>query len=96
MWNYYTDETNNDANENNDDDYRVNNEKTIASKSFMSKTKIIGRTSINNNTLNREIAIPLKHLSYFWRSLDLPLINFEIELDLLRLKDCIIAELFNT
>ena len=46
MWNYYTDETNNDANENNDDDYRVNNEKTTPSKSFMFKTKIIGRTSI--------------------------------------------------
>ena len=32
--------------------------------------------------LNVEVTIPLKCLSNFWRFLDLPLINCEIELDL--------------
>ena len=38
-----------DVNGNNDDNYRVNNEKTATSKSSEYKTKIIGITSINNN-----------------------------------------------
>ena len=33
-------------------------------------------------TLNVEITILLKYLSNFWRFLDLPLINWEIELDI--------------
>ena len=40
---------NDDVNGNNDDNYRVNNEKTATSKSSVYKTKIIGITSINNN-----------------------------------------------
>ena len=36
----------------------------------------------NNNTLKAEVAVPLKYLTNFWRSLDLPLINCEIEIDL--------------
>ena len=34
-------------------------------------------------TLNVEVTIPLKYLSNFWRFLDLPLTNCEIEPDLL-------------
>ena len=81
LWNYYKDEVN-DGNENNNDDYRVNSEKTTTSKSFEYKTKIIGRTPADNNTLNREVVVPLKYLSNFWRSLDLPLIDCEKKLDL--------------
>ena len=43
-------------------------------------------------TLNVEVTIPLKYLSNFWRFLDLPLINCEIELDLSGKKDCILTE----
>ena len=32
--------------------------------------------------LNNEVTIPLKYLSTFWRFLNLPLINCEVELDL--------------
>ena len=42
--------------------------------------------------INAEVVVPLKYLSNFWRSLDLPLINCEIELDLSRSKECIIPE----
>ena len=32
---------------------------------------------------NVEVTVPVKYLSSFWRSLDLPLINYEVEFDLL-------------
>ena len=42
LWNYYGDEINDSANENNDtDNYGINNNKTTTSKSFEYKTKII-------------------------------------------------------
>ena len=55
-------------------------------KSFIYKTKIVGnipeRPANEGNanrapvpTLNVEVSIPLKYLSNFWRSLDLPLIK---------------------
>ena len=41
LWNYYRDEVNDSANENNSaNDYRINNDKTI-SKSFKYKAKIM-------------------------------------------------------
>ena len=53
LWNSFRDEVNDDVNEINDI-YRVNNEKTITSKSFEYKTKIIGSATIDNNTLDTE------------------------------------------
>ena len=83
LWNYYRDEINDSANENNDaNNYRINNNKTTTSKSFEYKTKILGTTPNDKNILDAEVVVPLKYLSNFWRSLDLPLINCEIELDL--------------
>ena len=41
-WNYYRDEVNDNANETNTDNYRINNNKTITSKSFEYNTKLIG------------------------------------------------------
>ena len=43
-----------------------------------SMIKIIGKTPDNGNTKNVEIAVPLKYLSNFWRTLEIPLINCEI------------------
>ena len=82
LWNYYRDEINDDENENDDNGNKINNNKTTASKSFHYKTKIIGSTPDNASRLNGEVVVPLKYLSNFWRSLDLPLINCEIELNL--------------
>ena len=45
----------------------------------------------NNLTENDvEIAVPLKHLSNFWRTLDMPLINCERELILNWSKNCVL------
>ena len=69
LWNYYGDEINDDANESNEDGNKINNKKTITSKSFEYKTKIIERTPDDNNTLNAEVVVPSKSLSNFWRFL---------------------------
>ena len=59
LWNYYGDEINDSANENNDtDNYGINNNITTTSKSFEYKTKIIGRTPNNNNILDAEVIVP--------------------------------------
>ena len=55
---------------------------------------MIGTTPANNDILSTNVVVPLKYLSNFWRSLDLPLINFEIEVDLTWSEDCIISEIF--
>ena len=74
-----------DANENNNaGNYRINNKNTICiNKTFFEyKTKIIGSTPNDDNTLNTKVVALLKYLSTFWRFLDLPLINCEIEFNL--------------
>ena len=83
------DEINGDTNEINDaGNYRM----TTTIKPFEYKTKIIGSTHNNSSRLDAEVAVPLKYLSNFWKSLDLTLINCELELDLPWSKDCVIFE----
>ena len=48
-----------------------------ATDSFNFKVKITGRTG-NNGTKDVEIMVPLKYLSNFWRTLEMPLINCEV------------------
>ena len=96
LWNHYRDEVNDDANENNDAvNYRINIKKE-KSKYFEYKTKITGNIQAVNNRLDGEVLVPLKYLSNFWRSLDLPLVKWEIELDLTLLRNCIISEISRT
>ena len=47
----------------------------------------------NNNILDAEVVVPLKHFSNVWRSLDLPSINCKIELNLSWSKECIMSEI---
>ena len=65
LWQYYKDETN------------VN---LADSESFKSKVKITGKTPADRNTKDVEIIVPLKYLSNFWRTLEMPLINWEMNL----------------
>ena len=60
-----------------------------ATDSFNFKTKITGQTN-NNGIINVEIMVPLKYLSNFWRTLEMPLINCEIELILTWSRNCVI------
>ena len=43
--------------------------------------------------MKTEIVVPLKHLSNFWRTLNIPLINCEIELILTWSKNCAFADM---
>ena len=67
-----------------------------ATDSFNFKTKITGQTAADNNNGNIagrvdvEIMVPLKYLSNFWRTLEIPLINCEVELILTWSADCVI------
>ena len=45
--------------------------------SFKFKAKITGQTG-NDGTKDLEIMVPLKYLSNFWRTLEMPLINCEV------------------
>ena len=65
-WNYYRDEVNNSANENNDvNNFRTNNNKTTTTKFFVYKAKLIGRTPNNDCRLNAEFVILFKIFKYF-------------------------------
>ena len=93
LWNYYRDEINDDANENNAACNKINNSKTTTNKPFEYKTKLIGRTPNKNNILDAKVVVPLKYLINFWRSLHQPFINCEVGLDLSLSKECTISEI---
>ena len=59
LWNYYRDEPSNPLSSN--------------SESFKYKTSIVGKTPEDNDSLTEaKVVIPLKHLSNFWRVLNIP------------------------
>ena len=58
--------------------------------SFNFKVKMTGQTG-GDGTKNAEIMVPLKYLSNFWRTLEMPLINCEISLILRWSANCIIV-----
>ena len=76
LWQYYKDDPNNN----------IGN-----SESFKSKIKITGKTPDDGNTKDLEIIVPLKYLSNFFRTLEMPLINCEVSLILTWSKDCVIT-----
>ena len=75
LWKYYKDI----PAVNNDGDI-VNFNEAKASQSFNFKTKITGQTNGDGEINGVEILVPLKYLSNLWRTLEMPLINCEIEL----------------
>ena len=80
LLNYYRDEPNNPLSS--DSEY------------FKYKANITGKTPENNDSLtNAKLVIPLRYLSNFWRSLNNPLINCEVELILTWSKNCVLADM---
>ena len=72
--------------------YKVDpNDNLTDSKTFKSKVKITGNTPADGNTKDVEIIMPLKYLSNFWRTLEMSLINCEVNLTLTWSKDCVIT-----
>ena len=76
LWQYYKDDP---------------NDSLTDSESFKSKVKITEKTPNNGNKKDVEIIVPLKYLSNFWRTLEMPLINCEVNLILIWSKDCVIT-----
>ena len=62
------------------------------SESFRSKIKITGKTPDDDNEKDVEIMVPLKYLSNFWRTLEMPLINCEVNLILTWSSTCVITD----
>ena len=65
------------------------NDNIADSESHKSKIKIIGKTPNNGNTKDVEVIVLLKYLSNFWTTLEMPLINCEVNLELTWSKDCV-------
>ena len=74
--------------------YRDNpNNNITESESFKCKFKIIGKTPAAGNTKDTKRAKPLNYLSNFWRTLQMPLINWEISLILTWSEDCKVRDM---
>ena len=86
LWNFKRDEIINNADVTNDDN----------APSFKYKANLIGNTvadAANRKKNGVKIAVPLKYLSNFWRSLEVPLINCIIELSLNWIENCTLSSL---
>ena len=67
------------------------NDNITNSESFKSKVKITRKSPDDGNTKDVEIIVPLKYLSIFWKTLEMALINCEVNLILTWSKDCVIT-----
>ena len=66
------------------------------SQSFKYKAALLGKTAdavnnTNSSVKDAKIVVPLKYLSNFWRSLEMPLINCKVYLELNWIEDCILS-----
>ena len=67
------------------------NDNLADSESFKSKIKITGKTPDDGNEKDIEVMVPLKHLSNFWRTFEMPFINCEVSLILTWSSTCVIT-----
>ena len=88
FWNYCRDEPNEESTGGANDaiKYLIRN-----SKSFDYKISITGTLEGDNTEKKAEIVAPLKHLSNFWSTLDMSLINCEINLILTWCENCVLT-----
>ena len=68
----------------------VNFSENNLTESFNFEVKMSGQTG-DGGTKNVEIMVPLKYLSNFWRTLEMPLIKWEINLILTWSTNCVIV-----
>ena len=59
--------------------------------SFKYKASLTTNTEANVTKKGVKIAVPLKYLSNFWRSLEMPLINCKVELSLKWIENCVLT-----
>ena len=83
LWQFKRDEIINNADVTNDNN----------APSFKYKANLIGNTENNGTKNGVKIAVPLKYLSNFWRSLEMLLINCKVELSLTWAPICVLCNL---
>ena len=88
LWDYYRDEPNSTIGANNITHSILNSESFDYKASFMEN----GVTHDNLTRNDVKVVAPLKNLSNFWRHLDIPLINCEVELILTWFKNCVLTD----
>ena len=76
LWQYYKDDR---------------NDNIIRSESFKSKIKITGKTPAGGNAKIVEVIVPLKYLTNFRRTLEMPLIHSEVNFILIWSPTCVIS-----
>ena len=81
LWQFKRDEITNNADVTNDNN----------ASSFKYKASIIGDTEDDGTKNGVKIAVPLKYLSHFWRSLEMPPINCKVELSLKWYERCFLT-----
>ena len=81
LWDFKRGEIDNNANVTNDNN----------APSFKYKASLIDNTENDGSKKGVKIAVPLKYLSNFWRSLEMPLINCKIELSLKWIENCVLT-----
>ena len=67
----------------------------LNSESFDYKASFLENGVTHDNLTKNDVTfvLPLKHLSNFWRQLDIPLINCKVELILTWLKKCVLIDI---
>ena len=100
LWNYYRDESSDPLSL---DSESFKYKASITGNTYNASLTIIGDEGhpvpnpdydANKEGENKtEVAIPLKHLSNFWRSLEIQLINCEVDLILTWSKNCALADM---
>ena len=81
LWSFKRDEMDNNAKVTNNDNVH----------SFKYKASNIGNTKNNGIRKGVKIAVPIKYLRHFWRSLEMPVINCKIELSLEWIENCVLT-----
>ena len=71
----------------------INDLTTDTLSSFKYKVSLLGNPVLDGNIVKRsvKVAVPLKYLSNFFRSLEMPLINCKIKLNLIWKKECVLS-----
>ena len=68
----------------------------VNSESFRFKMKITTKTPADGNVKDVKISVPLKYLRNFWRTIEMSLINCEINLILTWSENCVISSATGT
>ena len=88
LWSYYRDKPNSTIGDNNIT-HSILNSKSLDYKAIFMDNGVIHDNLTKNDV---KVVVPLKHLSNFWRHLDISLINCEVELILIWFKNCLLID----